>query len=428
MAVDASSETAPQSTRKIVAAGAVGNALEWYDFAVYGFLAPIIAPLFFPSDDPFSSLLAVYGAFAAGYLARPIGGFVFGYIGDKFGRRPVLILTVTMMGFGSLAIGLLPTAESVGAVAGLLLVLVRVIQGISVGGEYPGSAVFVAEGSPPGRRGFLTSFIFSGAVGGFLIGSGAAALLTTLFEKETIEAGLWRIPFIAGVIILAASFTLRRSVMRPERSDGKPPVRSPIITTFQDHWRDVLKVLGIAIGGGVPFYVLFVYAISYLTEEMHDDAATAMDINTLCLFVLMVLAPVAALLSDKVGRKPVAMTGLAVMIIVAIPAFWLMHSKDPMVILAGQIALTIPFACYASISPVLLAEVPSAAVRVSVASIGYNVILALFGGTVPLVATYLVGRLGDDYFPAYYIMAAAGVSFVTLFFVQERRNEPLEPV
>ncbi|MEM7694244.1 MAG: MFS transporter [Pseudomonadota bacterium] len=417
---------APAKTRRTLLAGSVGNALEWYDFAIYGFLAPIIAPLFFPSDDPTASLLAVYGAFAAGYLARPLGAALFGYVGDRYGRRVVLLITVTMMGICSLAIGLLPTAEAIGATAGLLLLVLRVLQGISVGGEFTGSSVFIAETAPPEKRGFYASFIVAGAVGGFLLGSLVATALTNFFDDEAIKDGLWRVPFMAGILIMGLCAVLRRSVSDAPAHPAQEAARSPLVDAFTHHWRDLLRIMGLVIANAVTFYMLFTYAASYLTDIMHVSTATALDISTLTL-VVMLLAPIlAAWVSDKVGRRPLALLGTGGLVLTAYPFWWLIHHQDPVVILAGQVGMTLVFSIYVGLIPVMLAELSKAAVRVSVSSIGYNMTLALFGGLTPLVVTWLVARTADDFVPAYVIMLAAAISFATILFtVPETRGQPL---
>ncbi len=415
---DVTGDTGDTMSAKAVAAGAIGNAMEWYDFAVYGFLAPVLAPLFFPSDDPFSSLLAVYGAFAAGYFARPVGAIVFGHIGDKHSRRLVLIVTVSLMGVSSLAIGLLPTSHTIGVWAGVLLILLRILQGFSVGGEYTGSAVFIAEGAPIRRRGFLTSFVVAGSTLGFLIGSGLTTVLTNLYSEATLANGLWRVPFLFGFAILVLSVILRSS-MEEAAQVAKPSRGSPILASFRHHWGDLLRVCCLVLAIGVAFYILFVYAVSYLTDLMHVSAAEAMDINTLALFVLMLMMPVAGGLSDLFGRKPVAIFGTLGLVVLAYPAFAMMHSGNATKILLGQMSITFVYAFYAGVLPVMITEVAKPAVRMSVTAIGYNLVMALFGGTAPLAATYLVKRTGDDFFPAYYVMAAGAVSLVAILLTRE---------
>lgn len=424
---DTTEDIGPSMSAKTIAGGAIGNAMEWYDFAIYGFLAPVMAPLFFPSDDKTTSLLAIYGAFAAGYLARPIGAIVFGHIGDKHSRRLVLIVTVGLMGVSSLSIGLLPTADTIGVYAGVLLILLRVLQGFSVGGEYTGSTVYIAESSPIHRRGFLTSFIVAASTFGVLLGSGFTTALTNLFSAEAMANGLWRVPFLFGFGILLLSIVLRVSMTDTEQV-GEPQAGSPVIASFRHHWRDLIRVCCLVFAIGVSFYVLFVYAVSYLTDVMNVGAAEAMDINTLALLVLMLLMPAAGLLSDYLGRKPVAIFGALGLILAAYPAFTMMHSGNAALILVGQVGITFFYAFYAGVLPAMIAEVAHPAVRMSVTAIGYNLVMALFGGTAPLVATYLVNRTGDDFMPAYYIMFAATVSFVAIMLTRETNRSEMQVV
>ncbi|MBJ3775663.1 MFS transporter [Acuticoccus mangrovi] len=399
-------------------AGAAGNVLEWFDFAVYGYMAPMIAPLFFPSTDPLSAILAVYGAFAAGYLARPIGAMIFGHLGDHFGRKPMLVASVLMMGLSTVSIALLPTFQTVGPIAGALLVVLRILQGLSVGGEYTGSTVFVAEHAPPARRGFFCAWITGGAIGGFLLGSLAVALLSTMFDEATIKAGLWRLPFLCGLLIVIAALVLRRSVSdAPGPSHGEP-VQHPVPHAFRHSWREILKVGAIALGASaVPFYILFVYAATFLQERLHVSTTMAMDINTIALCILFVVPFLSGALSDRIrARRPVLITGFALMVLLCVPLWALMHTAEPIRVVAAQAGFALIVGITAGVAPVIMTEIASTRTRVTVLSIGYNVTLALFGGTAPIVAAYLIARTADDYMPAYYILATSAVSLVVAVF------------
>lgn len=406
-------KTAPPSAGRTAAAGAVGNVLEWFDFAIYGYMAPFLSALFFPTDDPLSSLLAVYGAFAAGYLARPIGGMVFGHLGDTLGRKFVMVASVTLMGVCTVAIGLLPTYEEIGPLAGVLLITLRVLQGLSVGGEYTGSTVFVAEQAPTERRGFFTSFVVVGAIGGFLLGSGIAAALTNIYSDEEMSDMIWRFPFLAGILIMGVGILIRRSLGEVEtHQDDDDLGPSPVLYAFRHHWRDMLRVAALALGANVGFYILFVFAISYLTDRMHISTAKAMDINTICMFVLVLVPLLSSSLSDRIGRKPILLMCGIGLVLGAYPLWWLMHHESLTLILLGQLGFAFIVGAIFGVNPVTMAEVVPRKVRVSVLSIGYNVPLALFGGTAPAVATYLIERTGDDFAPAYYLIALAFVSLI----------------
>ncbi|MEM7226185.1 MAG: MFS transporter [Pseudomonadota bacterium] len=412
--------------RKNAFAGAIGNVMEWYDFAAYAYMAPIISRLFFPSDDDFTSLLATYGAFAAGYLSRPLGALAFGHIGDKTGRKIVLVLSVTLMGVATVSIGLLPTVAQAGPVAAVFLVLLRVLQGFSVGGEYTGSSTFVVEHAPGDRRAFYASWIVCGAAGGFLLGSGVSTLLNNFLADSDLQDWAWRVPFLSGALIAVVALVLRRHIEEPPAPEYEEDYqRSPVILAFTDHWRDMLRVMGLALAVNVGFYMMFVYAVGYLTDRMHVSTASALDINTFCMIVLTLLPLPIALLADKVGRKPILLSGAIGMILLSWPLFWLMHHQNLSLILLGQLGFAILFSWIYAANPAAQAEILSRRVRVSVLSIGYNICLSVFGGTTPLVATYLVERTSDDFAPVYYLMGLSVLSLIAVLSIPETGGKPL---
>lgn len=412
--------------RRNGAAGAIGNVMEWYDFAVYAYMAPFISQLFFPSDDDFTSLLATYGAFAAGYLARPLGALAFGHIGDRIGRKRVLVLSVWMMGVASFLIGVLPDATVIGPAAAVLLVLLRIVQGFSVGGEYTGSTIFVVEHAPANHRAFYGSWVLCGASGGFLLGSAVTTLLSNVVDQSTIEDWAWRLPFLSGALIAFVALYLRRHIEEPPAPEFEEEWdRSPVIEAFQHHWRDLLRIMGLAMAISVGFYMMFVYAISYLTERMHVSVAKALDINTICMVVLTFLPLYFAGLCDRVGRKPVLLAGTFALIALAWPLFWLMHHQNFWLILFGQLGFAVCLACIFGANPATMVEILARRVRVSVLSVGYNLCVSIFGGTTPLVAAYLVGRTSDDFAPVYYLMALSVISLVTILTIPETRGRPL---
>lgn len=414
--------------RKNAFAGAIGNVVEWYDFAAYAHMAPYISQLFFPSDDPFTSLLATYGVFATGYLSRPVGALIFGHIGDKVSRKLVLLLSVSLMGIATAAIGFLPVHSQIGASAAAVLVLLRILQGLSVGGEYTGSTTFVVEYAPSNRRAFYTSWIPCGAAAGFLLGSATATVLANLLDEAEILNWAWRIPFLLGGVIGLLAVLLRSGIAEPPAPEYQEALqRSPVLVALTDHWRDILKVMGLALSASVGFYLVFVYALTYLITRMHVSTASAMDINTLCVLVLTVLPLPIAMLSDRIGRKPILLTGTLGLLLLSWPLFWLMHHHDVTLILIGQLGFAILFSWLNGAVSATMAEILPRRVRVSVLSIGYNACLSVFGGTTPLVATYLVERTADDFAPVYYLMALSVLSLVAVLSIPETNGKPLKP-
>ena len=410
--------------RKVIAAGVTGNVLEWYDFAVYGFFAPIIGRLFFPSDDPTVSLIASFGAFAAGFLMRPIGGIIFGFIGDKIGRKRALVLSVLLMAIPSGMIGILPDHATIGVSAAVLMVLMRMLQGMAVGGEYTSSIVYLAEHAPSKRRGFFTSWTLVGAVGGILLGSGVGALLSNLLPAEAVSDWGWRIAFLSGIAVGVVGLLIRRHLPEMPKTESNDSA-NPIIDAFRTEWRAVTQVIGINIFNAVGFYLMFVYAVTWLIKEVKVPRSDALDINSLSLAVLLVLVPVFGALSDKVGRKSLLLFGSGGAVLLGYPLIMLMHHVDFMMIMMGQIGFAILLAAYLSAIPATLTEMFPSRVRVSALSVGYNISLAIFGGTTPLVATWIIERSHDDLSIAWYLICGAAISFVFTVRLPETAHKPL---
>ena len=410
--------------RKVIVAGVTGNVLEWYDFAVYGFFAPIIGRLFFPSDDPTVSLIASFGAFAAGFLMRPIGAIIFGFIGDKIGRKRALVLSVLLMAIPSGMIGILPDHATIGVSAAVLMVLMRMLQGIAVGGEYTSSIVYLAEHAPSKRRGFFTSWTLVGAVGGILLGSGVGALLSNLLPAEAVSDWGWRIAFLSGIAVGVVGLLIRRHLPEMPKTESNDSA-NPIIDAFRTEWRAVTQVIGINIFNAVGFYLMFVYAVTWLIKEVKVPRSDALDINSLSLAVLLVLVPVFGALSDKVGRKSLLLFGSGGAVLLGYPLIMLMHHVDFMMIMMGQIGFAILLAAYLSAIPATLTEMFPSRVRVSALSVGYNISLAIFGGTTPLVATWIIERSHDDLSIAWYLICGAAISFVFTVRLPETAHKPL---
>ena len=392
--------------------------MEWYDFAVYGYFAGIIGSVFFPSKDPTVSLLAAFGVFAGGYLMRPLGGLVFGHVGDRLGRRRALTVSSLMMGIPTALIGFMPTHDQIGLWAPAGILLLRLLQGLSVGGEYTSSAVFIVEHAPAGRRGFYGSWVVWGSLAGVVLGSGVAALLTGVLSPAALKSWGWRVPFVAGIVIAAYSFLLRRSLAAEPvvAHDG----RLPIVEAVRDHWRAMLQAAGLSLTTAVAFYTLFVYVVTYIEVVDRRPAATALDINTLNMVAMLALLPLFGWLSDRIGRKTVTIGAALLLAAFAWPLFALIHSHASVSIFLGQFGFAVLLAAYVAVGPAMMVEAFPPGVRCSAVSTSYNLVLGIFGGTAPIAATYLIQRTHDDLSPAYYIMAAACLSAVSIFTMKRR--------
>jgi MFS transporter, MHS family, proline/betaine transporter len=400
----------PAAVRRGVMAGVVGNILEWYDFALFGFFAPQIGAHFFPASDPTASLLAAFGTFAAGFVMRPVGGALFGWVGDRFGRKQALIWSVMAMAFPSFFIGVLPDAASIGLAAPILLLAFRLLQGLAVGGEYMASAVFLVEGAPPGRRGWMGSWGPFGATAGTLLGSAAGAIVSATMPPEAVMAYGWRIPFIVGLGVGLGGLAIRRHFV--ERVPHQAPAESPLKEALRFHWRPMLHLVSLIAGIAVGFYTTFVYAPTWLEQVARVPARTALGINTVAMTVALIVIPFAGMASDRLGRRPVLLAVSAVFALLAYPLMALMARGDPAGILAGQVGLGLLVEATGGMMPATMAELAPWRVRCTVMSVAYNVGMALLGGTTPLVAAWLLARTGLPLAPAMYLAGAAALTFV----------------
>jgi MHS family proline/betaine transporter-like MFS transporter len=409
---------------RVIAAGAIGNVLEWYDFAVYGYFATAIGHAFFPEEDPVAQVLSAFGIFAVGFLMRPVGGALVGHIGDKYGRRVALTFSVAAMAIPTFLVGVLPGYQTLGMLAPIALTLLRMIQGLSVGGEYTTSIIFMVERSPPGRRGLIGALGCCGAVGGILFGSATGALLTAVLPADVMSAWGWRIPFLLGLLVGLAGFFLRRHLAEgsPEGREGRSPLRE----TIQQHGGLLLRLAGLSMFNAVSFYLLFVYIVSWL--QLADGIAPehALAINSTSMVVLLPCMVAMGALSDRLGRKSILLTATVLAFVSAVPLFWLMHQDQRALVQLGQLGFVLSVGMFLGTQPTLMVEEVPAAVRCTAVALGYNVTLGVVGGLSPLVATWLVNRTGDDLSPAYMIMAAAVVSFLAGLGFRERSRVPLD--
>lgn len=348
------------TARKAVTVGAIGNFIEWYDFAVYGFFATIIAGQFFPSEDRVASLLATFAVFAVSFFMRPVGAFVFGHYGDRVGRRNTLAVAVILMGIATLMIGVLPTYGQVGVLAPILLVVARLLQGFSAGGEWSGSAAFMVEYAPESRRGLYGSWQQFSIVAGLLVGSAIGALLGAVMPEDALNAWGWRIPFILGILVGVVGLYLR---LRLEDTpafravEQKNEVASaPIKESFTSHGGESVTAIGFTVGWTVSYYILLTYMPTYVSETLGIPLATALFSNAVGLIVLVAPIPFTGALSDRIGRKPLLIAFWALIALLTYPLFLLVSTGSLFLIVLGQVLFGLIISLFSGPGPAVLVE------------------------------------------------------------------------
>lgn len=407
---------------KVVLAGAIGNALEWYDFTIYAFFVPIIASQFFPNQDPFVSLLATFGVFSVGFLVRPLGAVLFGYIGDHAGRKKALIISMMMMSLPTFLIGLLPNYHSIGILAPLLLIVLRIVQGLAVSGELTTATVFLIEHADSNRRGIAGSLAMAGALLGMVLSSIFATVVSELVSDAHLSAWGWRVPFILGGIIGILGLIIRLRSVEPaiyeETKVSKRPV-SVLSHLSSLNYRTLSVGVFLTSIMGIANYFLIAYFNTFLVKSQGLPLRPVMLINTIAIMIQMVMTIVMGRLSDSIGRKKVLGSGIICLGVLAYPIFWCLTQQEIYWALIGEVLFALSASALTGLIPTTLAEMFDTYHRNMGISVSYNLSLALFGGTVPLVAITLVAATQNVFAPAWYIISFAFIAFVTLFTIKE---------
>lgn len=427
--------TDPALVRRAVKAAALGNAMEWFDFGVYSYIAVTLGKVFFPSGNPTAQLLSTFGAFAAAFLVRPLGGMVFGPLGDRVGRQKVLALTMIMMAAGTFAIGLIPSYGTIGVGAPLLLLAARLVQGFSTGGEYAGASTFIAEYAPDKRRGFFGSWLEFGTLAGYIGGAGLVTLMTALLSDDALLSWGWRVPFLIagpmGIIGLYLRMRLEETpafaaeAARASEAEHAARRKVPLREMVVGQWKALLLCVGLVLVFNVTDYMLLSYMPSYLTSELKYDETHGLLVVLGVMALMMIVQPFAGALTDRVGRRPVIAAGCAGFLVLSVPALLLIREGSLGAVALGMGALGLLLVCFTAAMPSALPALFPTRVRYGSLSIGFNVSVSLFGGTTPLVVTALIGATGNMMMPAYYMMAAAVIGGVAVWYMAESAGRPL---
>lgn len=427
--VDAASSTNSansdaRETRKVVVASTFGTIIEWYDFFLYGFAAALVfGKLFFPTSDPTVGTLAALSVYAVGYLARPLGGLVFGHFGDRIGRRSMLVLSMLLMGIGTFLVGLLPTYDQIGIWAPIALIALRLVQAVGLGGEWGGAVLMVAERAPTRRRGLFGSLVQIGNPVGRMTASAVLALVSRLPEVDFLTWG-WRIPFLASAILIVIGLVIRYRIDESpafvKMRAAKQVVRVPLLEVLSKYRRETAIAVGLKITETAWVGILTVFAVTYMTRQLGMQRTFVLDAIALATFIELFVMPLSGWLSDLIGRRLMYLLGTAAGILIAFPIFWLIETRDPdivrwTIVVGICVGQGVIFALHASFMP----ELFSTRVRYSGISFGFQVGAALGGGLTPLIVIPLVDWSGATW-PASLLLVVLGIiTFIAVLKTRE---------
>ncbi|WP_445505546.1 MFS transporter [Niallia sp. 03091] len=396
--------------------GSIGNLIEWYDWYVYSAFAVYFSTEFFPKGDQTSQLLNTAAIFAIGFLMRPIGSLLMGRFADRHGRRAALTLSITVMAGGSLIIAITPSYNSIGIMAPIILVLARLLQGLSLGGEYGTSATYLSEMANKGRRGFYSSFQYVTLVGGQMVALGVQIILQQLLSEEDMISWGWRIPFVIGALGALAVLWLRRTMDESEqfsKMNAESKKNAGTIRALMKHPKAVFTVVGLTLGGTVAFYIFTTYLQKFMINTVGLPKEVVTWINFIALFIFVILQPLAGILSDRIGRRPLLMYFGIFGTLLTVPIFLIMTQvKSPiaafLLMMAGLIIVT----GYTSINAIVKAELFPTEIRALGVGFPYGLTVAVFGGTAELIALWFKS-MNVEYFFFFYVAACVAISFIT---------------
>ncbi|WP_158891693.1 MFS transporter [Amycolatopsis anabasis] len=411
--------------RRAALASAIGTTIEWYDFFLYNTAAALIFPqLFFPASSSYAGAMQSFATYAVGFAARPVGAAIFGYWGDRIGRKATLIITLLLMGIASGVVGLLPGTETIGFAAPLILVTLRLVQGIAIGGEWSGSVLLAMEWGDQRRRGLLASFAQIGVPVGLVLGTGGMTLLSAVLPEPAFDSWGWRLPFLASLILVGVGLVIRLRILETPMFAAvvaeKRTSRSPVVEVVRHHWREILLSAGLRFSEQMPFYLFTSYVLVYVVSER--DLSKTFVLNAVLIAAALELAtiPWFSQLSDRLGRKRVYLTGAVLTGLLAFPYFAVLENGAPALIFVAVVVSMIPHAMQYGPQAALIGESFPTHLRYGGAGLGYQLASVFAGGPAPLLATWLLHATGTPFSISIYIVLAAVVTVLSCWFLPDR--------
>lgn len=418
--------------RKVWIASLVGSSIEWFDYFLYGTVAGLVFyKVFFVADDPTVGLLLSYASLALAFIIRPFGGIIFGYIGDKIGRKRTLVLTLSIMGIATVLMGLLPTYQAIGVAAPIILIILRLVQGLGIGGEWGGAVLLAVEYAPKEKRGFYGAFPQMGVTIGLFLGSGALSFITAVVFPESFIAWGWRIPFILSVLLVIFGLWIRKGLDETpsfiKMREAGEISKLPFVEIFRNQWKEVIIAVGGKVVETAPFYIFSTFIVSYGTNHLGFTSSQVLISIMIATIVTTLLMPIMGRLSDKIGRKNVYISGVNGIILFAFPYFWLLEQRTFITLLiATVLGLGVIWSPITAVLGTMFSEIFDARVRYTGVSLGYQIGAAVAGGTAPLIATWLLVQFNNSYVPvALYIILTAIISLIAVITVRDKSNQEL---
>lgn len=423
------------TNRRVLMASLMGSSIEWFDYFLYATTAALVfGKVFFPTTDPVVGLMLSYLTFSLTFFIRPLGGFVFAHIGDRIGRKKTLVITLSLMGGATVAIGLLPGYEQIGIWAPILLILLRLIQGLGIGGEWGGALLLAYEYAPKNRKGFFGSVPQMGVTIGMLMATLAMTLMSTVLSDEQFLSWGWRVPFLLSAVLVFLGLWMRKGLdetpaFKKAKATGNV-AKMPLVEVFRYHWRAVLVAVGIKVVETAPFYIFSTFIVSYAMSNLSFDRITVLNVVTIATLLTTLMIPLMGRLSDSIGRKKMFVAGALLIAFFAFPYFMLLEERTNTALLVATVVglgLGLIWAPITAVLGTLFSEIFSTRVRYTGITLGYQIGAALAGGTAPLLATWLLKTYNGSWVPvAWYIVGTAVISLVAIAFAKSVADDEEE--